>query len=78
MTFDVEIISFYKKNYKKKKKKVCPKGGLNRGPSDLKTSVLTTELLCHYIEFGKNIFEYTFQCKNEEISVFSARCQLIS
>lgn len=66
------------KNYKKRKKKVCPKGGLNRGPSDLKTSVLTTELLCHYIEFGKNIFEYTFQCKNKEISVFSARCQLIS
>ena len=77
MTFDVEIISFYKKIIKKEKK-VCPKGGLNRGPSDLKTSVLTTELLCHYIELGKNIFEYTFQCKKEEISVFSARCQLIS
>ena len=51
---------------------------MNWGPSDLKTSVLTTELLSHYIEFGKNIFERTFQCKNEEISVFSAGCQLIS
>ena len=77
LTFDVEIISFYKKILKKEKK-VCPKGGSNQGPSDLKTSVLTTELLCHYIEFGKNIFEYNFQCKNEEISVFSAGCQLIS
>ena len=63
MTFDVEIISFYKKNIKKRKKKVCPKGGLNRGPSDLKTSVLTTEQLCHYIKFGKKILEYTYQCK---------------
>jgi hypothetical protein len=78
LTFDVEIITFYKKKYKKRKKKVCPKGGLNRGPSDLKTSVLTTELLCHYIEFFKKNFEYSFQCKNKEISVFSARCQLIS
>ena len=66
------------KHIKKRKKKVFLNGELNPGPSDLKTSVLTTELLCHYIEFGKNIFEYTFQCKNEEISVFSARCQLIS
>ena len=51
------------KNIKKRKKKVCPKGGSNQGPSDLKTSVLTTELLCRYIEFGKKKFEYTFQCK---------------
>jgi hypothetical protein len=48
---------------KKKEKKVCPNGGLNRGPSDLKTSVLIAELLCHYVEIGKNIFEYTFQYK---------------
>ena len=45
------------KNIKKRKKKVFLNGELNPGPSDLKTSVLTTELLCHYIEFGKNIFE---------------------
>ena len=51
------------KKYKKSKKKVCPKGELNRGPWDLKASVLTTELFCHYIEFGKKILEYTFQCK---------------
>ena len=63
LTFDIEIIWFYKKNYKKVKKNVCPKGELNPGPWDLKASVLTTELLCHYIEFGKKKFEYTFQCK---------------
>ena len=51
------------KNYKKSKKKVCPKGELNRGPWDLKTSVLTNELLCHYIEIGKKNFEYSFLCK---------------
>ena len=51
------------KNYKKSKKKVCPNGELNRGPWDLRASVLTTELLCHYIEFGKKKFEYSFLCK---------------
>ena len=36
---------------------------MNWGPWDLKASVLTTELFCHYIEFGKKKLEYTFQCK---------------